>query len=137
MSLASCDSLWQSEKLPLDVLALVYRHLFDKRCVCGKFFAYEVRNKHLVSAMKTCRKWRQAWKRLIIACVRDENEFPLCVRPFACLAAYKNTHPPHPFFHLQRRDRCTCGKRMDEPERCEACGGSIPSARVLEDAGVH
>lgn len=60
----------------------------------------EVRHPDIVSAMKTCRRWRGAWKRLIVYCVRSE-QFPFCLRPIGCYTAYSRMHAPHPFYHVE------------------------------------
>ena len=130
--------MWQSEKLPQDVLAQIFEHLFEHRCVCKKFFMHEVRHPDIVSAMRTCRKWRGGWKRLIVHCVRADN-FPFCLRPIGCYTAYSRMHAPHPFYHIEMDKLVTEGRnrnggtvRDNIAQGGEAGGRNIVSSLVPE-----
>ena len=117
--------VWQSEKLPLDVLSLVYEKLFQHRCLCGRWYAHEVKHPDIVASMKTCRRWRLGWNRMILRCL-STDPFPLCARPENCLKAYKQMHSLHPFLVLQGGHRAARARRRDETEGGEAGGRRIP-----------
>jgi hypothetical protein len=93
---------WQTEKLPLDVLAYIFRLVLEggKRCgLCGRLFCQEVKNPQMVACLSACRRWKLAWGRLIISSVRAER-FPFCKQPMHCLMDYLHTAPKHPFISV-------------------------------------
>jgi len=75
-----------TEKLPVDVLAIVFKHLLARKCgVCNRHYSMEVRNEDLESARQVNRHWLNAWSRLIIMCLRHTGGIVLCFKPEKCL----------------------------------------------------
>lgn len=76
-----------AEKLPTDVLAHVFMQLITCNghpcVVCRRPLSEEVRNADMQSAMMVNRKWRAAWKRMILRSM-SINPFPFCPNPVQC-----------------------------------------------------
>lgn len=99
------DSLWQTEKLPIDVLAKIFTFLLlargrAVRCgVCSKPYSKEVKNADLGAVRQTCRRWHRAWNRFVVSAMGDclSRQPILCFSPHTCVADYLQRAPMTPY----------------------------------------
>ncbi len=95
-------SNWQTEKLPLDVIALIMKQVFlttGRRCLCGRICVQEVRGEALTCVQLTCDRWHIAWYRFIMLLMRDDTD-PFCAHPDVCSASYVAAAPALPIISL-------------------------------------
>jgi hypothetical protein len=98
-------SVWQTEKLPLDVLSKIFLYLLDRKCsVCEKTLPQEFRRGSMVAVQLICRRWRLGWSKCIVAAIRKECS-TVCWRPQTCLMKYVQNAPALPFIYSDRLER--------------------------------
>jgi hypothetical protein len=86
------SSVSAAEKLPIDVIVLIYHRVLENsefhRCPCCKrVLSIEASERDLCSMKLVCRKWRMAWARLLISCHSTER-FPFCTHPIKCFSLW-------------------------------------------------
>lgn len=98
----SSDVGWGSEKLPIDVVALIMHQVWldeSHRCVqCKLPYVHELRTKGAVNMQLTCRRWHLGFYRFILFLTNKRNAF--CMQPQTCIHNYVRASPALPFLHI-------------------------------------